>query len=333
MAEQYYYQSAFIIGLNGPATTTTWVDSSPRNTKTTQPNGHVTDIAAGPNSGRAASFDKAFNAYLVSTAWSLDIGTSDFTIRFWFSPSALGVLYGLFNMAFGNGSAPHMMKNAANQLVFGVTALTPAVTSTAWQYVEICRSSGTVYVFLDGTLLSPTISFPVSMNGLTGFSIGRDDLGNTFDGGMADFQFISGIALHTTSFTRPSTRLDSGALPLFPSAQARYINPASAPQTPAVNYRFASPAIKLYDAYWGGAGKISGTTKVKGTPDFAVSRKVRLHREIDGMCVREQWSDAVTGTYLFTNIDATKKYTVITYDYLHNFRAVVADNLTPDPMP
>ena len=77
-----------------------------------------------------------------------------------------------------------------------------------------------------------------------------------------------------------------------------------------------------------GIGRVRGTVKEKGTPDAPVFRKVRLVRERDGLVIREQWSNRVTGAYDFQYVDELQTWTVISYDYLNNFRAVVADNLT-----
>ncbi|CAN5857436.1 hypothetical protein BH11PSE13_BH11PSE13_12100 [soil metagenome] len=81
-----------------------------------------------------------------------------------------------------------------------------------------------------------------------------------------------------------------------------------------------------------GIGRINGVIEEDGTPDFPVWRRTRLMRDRDGLLVRETWSDPLTGVYDFTYIDETEKYTVLSYDHNHNFRAVVADNLTPDLM-
>jgi hypothetical protein len=59
-------------------------------------------------------------------------------------------------------------------------------------------------------------------------------------------------------------------------------------------------------------------------------RKVRLHREVDGLALRETWSAASTGAYVFTDINPAYTYYVVSFDYVQNYRAVVADNLTPD---
>jgi hypothetical protein len=80
----------------------------------------------------------------------------------------------------------------------------------------------------------------------------------------------------------------------------------------------------------GGNGTIAGTVKVKGTPDYAVSRRVRLYRDRDGILVGETWSDPTTGAYTFDGLDRSQRYTVLALDHTGNFRAVPADNLTPE---
>lgn len=83
----------------------------------------------------------------------------------------------------------------------------------------------------------------------------------------------------------------------------------------------------------GGNGYISGTVKVLGDPtNVPTRRRVRLLRDRDALLVAETWSDAVTGAYLFNEIDRTATYTVLTDDYEHSYRSVVADRITPSLM-
>ncbi len=49
--------------------------------------------------------------------------------------------------------------------------------------------------------------------------------------------------------------------------------------------------------------------------------------------VADAWSDEGTGEYVFTDLDLTRKYTVFAYDHTLAYRAVIADNLSPEPMP
>lgn len=87
------------------------------------------------------------------------------------------------------------------------------------------------------------------------------------------------------------------------------------------------------DMEFAGNGKVTGTVKEKNTPaNTPLRRRVRLVREIDGLQIRETWSNASTGAYEFLQIDERHKYSVISYDHLANYRAVIADNLTPELM-
>ncbi|WP_140636574.1 discoidin domain-containing protein [Methylibium rhizosphaerae] len=85
------------------------------------------------------------------------------------------------------------------------------------------------------------------------------------------------------------------------------------------------------DAQDGGRYHLHGTVKVDGTPDIPVSRRVWLFDHDGARLVREQWSDAVTGAYDFRHI-ALKPYFVVAFDHTHNFRAVIADRVMPEPM-
>ena len=84
--------------------------------------------------------------------------------------------------------------------------------------------------------------------------------------------------------------------------------------------------------FYGGLGRIDGTVKVDSSPDYPVHRRVRCFRDRDAVCVGETWSDPTTGAYSFECVDPAERYTVLAYDYTGAYRAVVADNLTPDPM-
>lgn len=107
------------------------------------------------------------------------------------------------------------------------------------------------------------------------------------------------------------------------------ISPSAGAATPYSGPRLLTVA-KSGDIIHGGPGRITGTVEEKATPNIPLRRRVRLHRDVDGLCVRETWSDAATGAYAFTDINPAYRYTAIAYDYAHNHRAVAADNLTPE---
>ena len=82
-----------------------------------------------------------------------------------------------------------------------------------------------------------------------------------------------------------------------------------------------------------GRGRITGTVAEKALPaNTPLHRLVRLHREPDGALVQATWSDATTGNYTFNGVRPDRKYFVTSFDYSGTYRAVIADNLTPDPL-
>lgn len=102
---------------------------------------------------------------------------------------------------------------------------------------------------------------------------------------------------------------------------------------PPTNYKTGPQTpFSLRDTIDGGTGIIVGTVKEKATPsNLPLRRKVRLFHEFSGRFVRETWSNDA-GDYVFTGIDRTQRYTVVSYDYLNNYRAVIADNILPEAM-
>ena len=85
--------------------------------------------------------------------------------------------------------------------------------------------------------------------------------------------------------------------------------------------------VNMADMYYGGLGIITGSIKEKNTPaNTPLRRRVLLIDEASRMTIRETWSDAATGNYEFRGVKQGVKYTVISYDHLHNYRAVIADN-------
>lgn len=80
-----------------------------------------------------------------------------------------------------------------------------------------------------------------------------------------------------------------------------------------------------------GGYRISGTVKVDGSPDTPVSRLVVVFDQISLRPLRSGWSDATTGEYEFTHLP-NRQLMVMSFDYTENFRAVVADRVTPELM-
>ena len=95
--------------------------------------------------------------------------------------------------------------------------------------------------------------------------------------------------------------------------------------------RSAAALKTARDVEFGGSGTVYGTVKRDADPvDLPMRRRVRLFDERSGLLVREAWSDAATGAYSFAGLDASRTYTVVAYDHDRAYRAVIADNMTPE---
>lgn len=288
----------------------------------------------------------------VSDASVLIGQTEDFTIQGWFEWESVSQVYPvLFGQRAATGYSPvsvwlipgsgviELYAASASLTVFRSTyAFTP--TLGAWYHVAVTRNGGTMTLWLNGNpVVVLSIGAGTALFATTPFCIGGtndNDYRLSFDGRFDDFQVVRGQALYTAAFTPPSE------LAAPNDVDGPWYHPASLPAalrlagpTPVFPLQLKSGArpVKLFDRSYGGRGLVTNTVKVKGTPNAPAHRKVWLMRERDGVVIRETWSDPVTGVYAFPWVDERERYTVIGFDYEHNFRAVIADNLTPELMP
>ena len=79
-----------------------------------------------------------------------------------------------------------------------------------------------------------------------------------------------------------------------------------------------------------GLGYIADVVEKQEESDPApspVSRRVVLLVEPTLQQVAETWSDPATGAYRFDGLSMSARFTVVAYDHLRNWRAVIADGL------
>lgn len=97
--------------------------------------------------------------------------------------------------------------------------------------------------------------------------------------------------------------------------------------------RFPGAQIALFKpllAHAVGLGYIADVVEKQEESDPApspVSRRVVLLVEPTLQQVAETWSDPATGAYRFDGLSMSARFTVVAYDHLRNWRAVIADGL------
>ncbi|MCF8156316.1 MAG: LamG domain-containing protein [Rhodoferax sp.] len=235
---------------------------------------------------------------------------------------------------------------AANYLLNPLLGPSNLIVQNQWVHFAVVRFGNQFRVYLGGiggTISTTSSGIGLSTNQMT---LGSYDTGvYPFSGYIDEFRITKGLARYTGDFMPPFKQFPNnlgpaGTLPIDSNlvAQIYALTNPTAPHNlpgsePQPFGQYLIPECKFaFDAQDGGTGKVSGTVKETGAPDdVPVHRKVRLLEEVSGRAIRETWSDAVTGYYEFKDLSMNQKYTVISYDYHRNYRAVIADNQSALP--
>lgn len=321
-----YYATPVIMPFDGEDGSTEFTNYGIAGRSPFTPFGGVALSTSQSKFGGASCYFNGTDAKLQASAAILISG--DFTIEGWFYPTAALSSY---MTCISNAGAKGLFIHGGKAVWYsgGDYCTSAELPLNAWSHLAASRSGDTLRLFVNGVASDTTLA---SSEDISIITIGGHHSSEFMNGYIDDVRITQGVARYTANFSPPAALdIETPTIPVHASVSAFALMQIGS--VPAAKYKNAPLPRQLQDVYFGGKGRIYGTTKVKGTPDYAVRRRVRLIREVDGMVVREAWSDAVTGAYSFDNISTQYKYTVLSYDYEHNFRAVVADNLTPEIMP
>ncbi len=341
-APAFWNSLVLAMPMDGANGSTTAVDLKGRHGFTAAGNAQISTVAGGYG-GASALFDGSGDWF--ETADNLGdfcFGLGDFTIEFRVNTTATGkVLLDFYSATVGWSGSWQVEINSSGLLRFWGSGPTPLFTGTtsvatgAWEHVSINRFRNTISVYRNGALEGASFSHSVDMiTPVSKFSVGAqvayrnaayDLLGN-----IDDLIICRGIAIRTAPFGAPGAAFGQG-----PEVTAVYGASASPLRQPgsAAGRSLAAPwARRLRDLERDGLGKVVGTTKNVGTPNYPVSRRVRLLRKRDGLLAREVWSDAA-GNYRFENVQHDIEYVVMSHDHTGLYNAVVADTVTPELMP
>lgn len=287
----------------------------------------------------------------------LRLSSVDFTIETWLNVDGLNVMQICGQRSdiggYGWGLFAHSTGGVFLQCTTGDPnyALTSSkIIAGQWHHIAATRQGNAVRVFIDGVLEVTNSTLVIADDTSAEFAIGCARSGPQYPlyGYIDDLRITVGLARYTESFTPPIAPFPTKGGILLNTVGGRVapgeplflgIGPAITYGTPAiappVYLGVETGSVKDYvsGVLGQGIGRVRGTVKEKATPNAPVHRKVRLIRERDNLLIREVWSDRATGEYDFRYVDEAQTYTVLSYDHLHNYRAVVADNLTPELMP
>ncbi|MBN9411334.1 MAG: discoidin domain-containing protein [Burkholderiales bacterium] len=274
--------------------------------------------------------------------------TQLFTLEFWryhvSAPGTYGAYWVLGTQAsggvlkYGTGYGTYYYSNNSAGTLVASTNVAPANT---WQHMVLQRPTATKLTIHEDGQLRATATIAA------GLSIGQagsiqQHIGTAPDtSGEGAVNYLDGYRLTVGAARYPDANFTppdrAPALRMGFSGARAFRRVKTGPRPLPVGATSDWPPSTIgsgrnfrgYSMY-GGRGVIYGSTKNKGTPsNTPVGRKVRLFREGDGYLVAETWSDAVTGSFAFTELDPEIKYTVISFDHTGSYRGVIADRVTP----
>ncbi|HMW55124.1 LamG-like jellyroll fold domain-containing protein [Accumulibacter sp.] len=225
--------------------------------------------------------------------------------------------------------------------VGGRNALFSSAVATvgAWTDWEVSVFAGVATIFRNGvqTGFHAALDMPDATTTGRPIKIGGDNSGypsvdSSYQGYMADLRYMPMAGRNCGNPAGDMTCAAPAApfpevLDLYPR-KGRSAAPAVAVAGPLYKAVAYSRRRIAQDVENGGAGRIDGTTKNVGSPNYPVSRRVRLHRKRDGVLARETWSDAA-GDYHFEHVRHDIEYVVTSHDHTGLYNAVIADAVTP----
>lgn len=249
--------------------------------------------------------------------------------------AALRVVFGS-RALYTAQEGPKLYFNGAGNLCFadtGTVRITGATVAAAgvWHHVRALRTGGSLKIFLNGLQEGATVASTANLT-LSDLLIGASYANGAekFKGFIAEVRVARAAVVNSINFVPPGV-IDTSKPAISGIGTLPALRVAGC-DMPATTARALSPvAVFLADVVQGGNYRIAGTVLDAGTPDVPVSRRVRLHRRIDGAPVRETWS-AANGSYSF-NYLANQLYYVTAFDHAGNENAVIKDAILPELMP
>jgi len=230
---------SLLLPFDGADAATTTTDESATGNSITFGGGAQIDTAQSKFGGSSALFNGGTSDYILAPSSALTL-TGDYSIQFWIrldagiDSSHSGYVFTSYDDASTDGMDVLVQANfdttaqAVRASIFvdiydsGGSRATNLNTPTdeniatrlvpgQWHYVEITRSSGSVYVFIDGSLEASGIDFRTPSQSDPWLQIGgSNDAYGTISGHIDDLRITNGAARNTVNYTPPTAAHEIG---------------------------------------------------------------------------------------------------------------------------
>jgi hypothetical protein len=178
-----------------------------------------------------------------SSDWA--VGTGDFTVEWFQYQQETGGDDRIFSVnSWPSASIACSMETSVDTFYFwtnGTLINGGSISSlyNTWAHIAACRSSGTLYLFVNGTEVYSGANTDDITDNTHPLSIGAQSIENNYYQGLiTNFQFIKGTALYTTAFTPPTAPISPDAnskLCLLASSESALLTDSSPSAKTATN--------------------------------------------------------------------------------------------------
>jgi hypothetical protein len=168
-----------------------------------------TDLTTG-----SGNFDGTGDYVLVSNTTNLGIGTSDFTIEFWYYLNvAPAGSFNLMDQRSGSTSVAPYIIITSTQHAYGFGATNAIVASSApvvasWTHLAVSRTSGVTKMFLNGRQIGSNYTDTNNYVNSRIYIGSRYDTTQVFNGYISNFRFVDGSSVYSANTTISSTPLE-----------------------------------------------------------------------------------------------------------------------------
>lgn len=217
--------STFLLKTDNTATDNQ-VDAS-SNSLTITENGNVTSTAFTPYhpKGYSTHFDGTGDKLSVANNSSFEVGSSDFTLEFWYYPETSvlnGFIAGYYSSTNNQRSYSiyHDSTTGNLSMVFSTdgtfqsnnatsSSITPTNMNNVWNHIALTKSGTTAKLWHNGTLVATDTSAPTTLYAPTSgpFNIGTFDDSTYINGYLSDVRLVIGSQVYTSAFTPPTSPL------------------------------------------------------------------------------------------------------------------------------
>lgn len=229
--------------------------------------------------GASIAFDGNGDALTVPANDGSNFGTGDFTIEAWIYPlftSAVTIIGGRGptngTLAFAIEST--QLRLGRNHVAWDLQSSNLS-WSAQWYHVAVVKSSGTAYLFRDGSLLTSAAnvqSYNLTVGTDVNYAVGGrqsnanlSTLGAFFNGYIDDLRITKGIALYTSNFTPPTSSLSLATGGTYPISSE---NALTLGGTTAANLKYNIPNVSNANDFSSSTTQTLGASFPKGFNGF-----------------------------------------------------------------